>query len=239
MLLVPLIPPARMQKRLSILLMLLLTSVATGLAGNPLASVDPADGWKLVSQSGNLALYSRVREGSPLKEFRGVGEIDASTPAVLAVIDDVPNYPKFMPYTEECRVLKSEGTSTVVYQRLSPKICCDRDYTLRITRKSWPTASGVAFLNSWTPINELGPPEQRGVVRIKKCDGSWFLEPTVSGKTRATYSVYADSAGAIPSFLANHASQVGIGKIFTAVRKQVKDPRYEMLASERPTNPGS
>jgi len=210
---------------------LLLTAAAfVCRADDSLKSVDPGNGWKLVSKSQAVAIYSRVRAGSPLKEFRAVGEIDAATPSVLAVIDDVPNYPKFMPYAQECRVIKSQGSSSVVYQRLSPKLCGDRDYTLLISRKSWTVANGTAFMNTWTPANDLGPPERKGVVRIKKCDGCWLLEPAGPGKTRATYSVYADSAGAIPAFLSNYASELGIGKIFTAVRKQVKDPRYEQAA---------
>jgi hypothetical protein len=32
--------------------------------------------------------------------------------------------------------------------------------------------------------------------------------------------------GAIPAFIANRASQVAIGRLFVAVRKQVKDPKY-------------
>jgi Polyketide cyclase / dehydrase and lipid transport len=220
-----------MQKLLFACSSLLLVSTIACMADDSVRSVDGRNGWKLVTKSGDVVIYSRLRSGSPLKEFRAIGEIDAPTTNVLAVIDDVPNYPKFMPYTQECRLLKSEGNSSVVYQRLSPKICCDRDYTLRVLRKSWAEGDGIAFLNTWTPVNELGPPEKKGVVRIKKCDGSWLLEPVGSGKTRAIYSVYADSAGAIPSFLANHASQIGIGKIFTAIRKQVKDPRYENMTA--------
>jgi hypothetical protein len=220
-----------MRKLFFVFSSLLLGSAFICLADDPLQSVDPSDGWKLVTKSDSLLLYSRLRSGSPIKEFRAIGEIDAPTSSVLAVIDDVPNYPKFMPYTQECRLLRSEGSSTVVYQRLSPKICCDRDYTLRIFRKSWAVANGIVFLNIWTPANELGPPERKGIVRIKKCDGSWLLEPIGVGKTRAIYSVYADSAGAIPPFLANHASQIGIGKVFAAIRKQVKDSRYEDMAT--------
>ena len=218
-----------MHKLLLILSTLLLASRAVAFGDDSFTSVDPRSGWTLISQSEELAVYGRLRPGSPIKEFRAVGDIDAPTANVRAVIDDVKNYPKFMPYTRECRVVSSKGTSTIVYQRLSPKICSDRDYTLLISRKSWAGGDGAVFLNKWTPANELGPPERKGVVRIKKCDGSWFLEPTGPGKTRAVYSVYADTAGAIPTFLANHASQIGIGKIFAAVRKQVKDPRYENI----------
>ena len=112
-------------------------------------SVDPNEGWKLASGSKGLAIYSRAHPDSPLKEFRAIGSIDAPTSAVHAVLDDFENYPNFMPYTLECRLLKRESDSIITYQRLSPKICGDRDYTLRVWKKSWPGPDGFTYLDQW------------------------------------------------------------------------------------------
>ena len=201
------------------------------LAGYPTAfaaedSTNTGDDWKLSAREKDVAVYSRLRPGSPLKEFKAVGPIDAPTHAVCAVIDDFQNYPKFMPYTTECRLIRRDGDSIVGYQRLSPKICADRDYTLRVWKKSWPTADGLVCTSHWSPANELGPPEKKGVVRVKICEGKWLLEPDGAIKTRATYFIYTDTGGFIPSFIANRVSLTGITKLFAAVRKQVKDPRY-------------
>jgi Polyketide cyclase / dehydrase and lipid transport len=201
------------------------------LAGAPTAfaaeeSTNSGDDWKLSAREKNVAIYSRLRPGSPLKEFKAVGPIDAPTYAVCAVIDDFQNYPKFMPYTTECRLIRRDGDSIVGYQRLSPKICADRDYTLRVWKKSWPATDGLVFASHWAPANELGPPEKKGVVRVKLCEGKWLLEPDGAIKTRATYFIFTDTGGFIPSFIANRISLTGITKLFAAVRNQVKDPRY-------------
>src|SRR5215475_7118577 len=201
------------------------------LAGRPTAlaaeeSISTDDYWKLSAREKDVVIYSRLRPGSPLKEFKAVGSIDAPTRTVSAVIDDFQNYPKFMPYMTECRLIKRDGDSIVGYQRLSPKICADRDYTLRVWKKSSPGADGLVFTSHWSPANELGPPEKKGVVRVKICEGKWVLEPDGAMKTRATYFIYTDSGGFIPSFLANRISLTGITKLFTALRNQVKDPRY-------------
>src|SRR5947208_9279501 len=186
--------------------------------------------WKLSAQEKNVVIYSRPRPASPLKEFKAVGPIDAPTYAVCAVIDDFQNYPKFMPFTTECRLIKRDGDSMVGYQRLSPKVCADRDYTLRVWKRSWPGSDGRVFMSQWSPANDLGPPETKGVVRVKVCEGKWLLEPEGITKTRATYSVYTDSGGFLPSFIANHVSLTGISGLFAAIRKQVKDPKYAMVA---------
>ena len=183
-------------------------------------------GWTVAVRDKDVAIYSRPHPGSPLKEFKAVGPIDAPTQAVSAVIDDFQNYPKFMPSVTECRLIKKEADSIVGYQRLSPKVCADRDYTLRVWKESWRAPSGLVFMSHWSPANELGPPEQKGVVRVKFCEGKWLLEPEGLTKTRATYAIYTDTGGFIPTLIANHVSLTGIKRLFAALRKQVKDPRY-------------
>jgi len=201
------------------------------LAGAALSifAADPEqnEDWKLAKQADGVSIYSRAHPGSKLKEFKAVGEIDASTKTVHNVIDDVAAYSSFMPYTRECRVIKQENDSIITYQRLSPKIVSDRDYTIRIRKKSWPMTNGLAYSNRWEQANEEGPPEQPGVFRVKLCEGWSLLEPAGPNKTRATYYVFSDSGIHVPAFLANTISETGISKLFAAVRNQAKDPKYQ------------
>src|SRR6266404_150638 len=213
------------QGRSPAIFLLLLLASALCVASEPAPS-DTSEGWTLSSKSGGILLYSRLRPGSPLKEFKAVAEIEAPAQTVHRVIDDIDAYPSFMPFMTECRLIKRESDSIITYQRLSPKMCCDRDYTLRIRETSWAGANGLVYLNRWEPANELGPAEKKGVLRVKLCEGEWLLEPEDPTRTRATYTVYTNSGGAIPAFIANSASKIGIGRLFVALRKQVKDPKY-------------
>ncbi len=205
--------------------------VAVFLSGTALLIVAAEPGqnedWKLVKQTSGVTIYSRPHAGSNLKEFKAIGEIDATTETVHKVIDDVEAYTSFMPYTAECRVIERNRDSILTYQRVSPKIVSDRDYTLRIEKKSWPVENGLAYLNHWEPANEHGPAAKPGVFRVTVCEGSWLLEPTAEGKTRATYSVFTDSGIVGPAFIANTISTTGISKLLAAVRKQAKDPKYQ------------
>src|SRR5438132_12624131 len=139
-----------------------------------------------------------------------------------------------MPCTLECQFLKRECDSIIGYQRLSPKICEARDYTLRVWKKSWPGPKELTYLSQCEAANELGPAEQKGIVRVKVCNGTWLLEPDGPTKTRATYSIYSDTGGVIPAFIANHASLAAIKKLYAAIRKQVKDPK---CAAASPASP--
>ena len=182
--------------------------------------------WKLISTSDSVALYRRSRPGPGHYESKAIGEIAASTAVVHAVIDDLESYSRFMPYTVECRVLKREDDSALTYQRLSAPLVSDRDYTLRVRTTSKKVEGGIRYLSRWETENALGPAEKPGIVRVKLCEGGWLLEPVGPNATRATYSVYTDSGGVIPAFIKNTGSQIGIRKIFAAIRKQVQDAKY-------------
>ncbi len=183
--------------------------------------------WKLISNSENVALYRRTRPGAGHYETKAIGEIAASTDLVRAVLDDVDSYSQFMPYTIESRIIKRDGDSIVGYQRISTPMVRDRDYTLRVRTTSKTGPNGTSYFTRWQTENGLGPEERPGIIRVHLCEGSWTLEPIGPNSTRATYMVYTDSGGAIPDFIKNVGSQIGIRKLFGAVRKQVRDPKYQ------------
>ncbi len=186
--------------------------------------------WKLVSNSDNVELYRRQR---PLtNESKAIGEIAAPVEVVHAVIGDLESYSKFMPYTVECRVLKRERNSVLAYQRISAPLTSDRDYTVRVRTSSKPVEGDISYFIRWETDNAAGPLEKPGVLRVKLCEGSWLLEPAGPRATRATYTIYTDSGGAIPAFIKNTGSQIGIRKMFAAVRKQVREPKYHAGAKK-------
>ena len=205
---------------------LLFVLAALSLCANlPAAESEAIPGeWKFISNKDGVALYRRQRTAS--YESKAIGEIAASTDLVHAVLNDVESYASFMPYTAECRVLKREDNSVVTYQRISAPLTSDRDYTVRVRSSSKEADGGRSYLSQWETDNALGPPEKSGVVRVKLCEGSWLLEPIGPNATRATYMIYTDSGGMIPKFIKETGSQIGIRKLFAAIRRQVRDPKY-------------
>ncbi len=187
---------------------------------------EPGGEWIEDSTAKGITIYSRAREGTAVKEFKGVGTIEAPAKTVFAVLDDSEAYPTFMPYTSEVRVLKREKDTVLAYQRLELPLVSDRDYTLRSKNETWVGRDGPIFRIRWEPANDLGPAEKSGVLRVNVCEGGWLLEPDGNGGTKATYSIYTDSGGTLPPFVANNGSRIAIRKVFEAIRKQVKDPKY-------------
>jgi len=187
-------------------------------------------GWQRADEKDSVTLYSRSRPGSGVKEFKGTGLINATPAMVEKVLQDVANYPSFMPYVTEARIISQTGPEVVTYQRLDVPLVANRDYTVRVEHGIVKGAGGtLIYRDTWQTDNEAGPPEQHGLVRVKVNEGSWLLEPTGAdgSTTQATYQIYTDSGGALPAFLANKGSQMAIPKLFEALRKQVRDPKYQ------------
>ena len=180
----------------------------------------------IAADKDGVVICSRRHPGSALKEFRSIGEIDAPSSAVFAVLNDPEAYPSFMPYSSECRILQRTKDGLITYQRLNLPLVSDRDYTLRSEHSKKPGPEGPVYRIHWHPANDLGPAPQVGVERVKICEGSWLLEPTGADTTRATYFVYSGTGGDIPAFLANSGSLMAIRKVFEAIRKEVRDPKY-------------
>jgi hypothetical protein len=204
---------------LALCLTIILTSARAG---------DGTDGWTVADRSENLTVFTRPHEGSSIRECRAIGLIDAEPIVVKRVIDDTAEYPKFMPYVIETRTLSRTADGRVGYQRISPPVVGDRDYTVRVKceSKACP-AGGTIYCNRWEVANDLGPAEIKGVTRVKITQGSWLLEPSPGGKTKATYTIYSDSGGGIPTFLLNTANKTALPKLFDAVRKQAALPKYQ------------
>jgi Polyketide cyclase / dehydrase and lipid transport len=213
---------------LSLLCLLLIAGAPLGRPDDgPALSADT--GWQRLDDKSGVALYSRARLGSAVKEFKGTGIIDAPPATVEKVLADVSSYPSFMPYVTESRAVSQTGVDVITYQRLNVPFVANRDYTVRVEHGLIKAADGgTIYRDEWQTDNEAGPAERRGIVRVKVNEGSWVLEPSGPGgnSTQATYQIYTDSGGALPAFLANRASQMIIPRLFEAIRKQARDGKY-------------
>jgi ribosome-associated toxin RatA of RatAB toxin-antitoxin module len=208
-------------------LLLLLGAPSGRTDAEPTLSADT--GWQHVEDKAGVTLFSRTRVGTSVKEFKGTGLIPSPPAAVEKVLADVARYPSFMPYVTESRELSQDGAQSVTYQRLTVPWVANRDYTVRVEHGiSKDAAGGTTYRDTWETANEAGPAERHGIVRVKVNEGSWLLAPTgpTGDSTQATYQIFTDSGGVVPAFLANRASQMIIPRLFEAIRKQARDPKY-------------
>jgi len=216
-------------KTATLLCLLTLAWALPAYCGKPAVLGPDTSGWQQMDQKSGVTIYARARLGTSLKEFKGTGLIDMPPATVEKVLDDATDYPRFMPYVAISRLVGHDGDALLNYQLLDVPFIAPRDYTVRVEHGVTSGTSGVqTFRDTWQTDNDAGPPTQSGTVRVKVNEGSWVLEPAGPGgnATQATYQIYTDSGGVLPAFLANRASQLIIPRLFEAIRKQARDPKY-------------
>ena len=191
-------------------------------------ATDPHDGSRGCARS-RAGTPSRVgcAHDEPVDLHRGVGRRNPPW-VVKNVIDDVDHYQDFMPYTQKSPIIARGDGFVVSHQRLSMPFVEDRDYVVKIVDESVEDAQGrVVWKNRWSQANGLGPPPTAGVTRIDVVEGYWQLEDDAGGaRTKATYYVYTNPGGAIPSVLVNLGNARGCPDLFRAVAKAAKEARY-------------
>jgi hypothetical protein len=200
--------------------MALLLLAADGAAG---------DGWKKVAESDGIVIQNRERPGSDVKEVLATGTFDAPPARVHKVLDDLGRYQEFMPYTKTSHVLKASPDVTITYERINAPLVDERDYTLRVTHEEKRLPDGsVVVKHMFTQSNKDGPPPVDGVVRVQTLDGWWELTPADGGtRTKARYWVFTSPGGNIPGWAVNLANENAIPNLFAAVKKALKDKRYD------------
>jgi Polyketide cyclase / dehydrase and lipid transport len=195
-----------------------------------LVALGPSFGaeWVKINSNESLSIYSKDRPGSSIKELRAVGLVDAPTWVILNVLDEVADYPDFMPYTTKAQLIEHREHGAIIYFRWDPPLIGARDVTVALTQSSTKRGDGqTTYQLLWEPVTTVGPAPSPGVTRITLDEGSWRLEPTEDGKmTTVTYDLFTDGGGGLPAFAINMANRQSVNDLFQAIRKQVTLPKY-------------
>jgi len=184
--------------------------------------------WVQINSNQHLTVYAKDRPGSSIKELRAVGLVDAPSWVILNVLDEVADYPDFMPYTTKAQLIERRAHETVIYFRWDPPLIGARDVTVAVTQSSSKRTDGkINYQLYWEPTSAVGPAPSPGVTRITLDEGSWKLEPTEDGKkTTVIYDLFTDGGGGLPAFVINMANRQSVNDLFQAIRKQVTLPKY-------------
>lgn len=163
-----------------------------------------AGDWVLEKDDTKLGIkvYTRVVEGSALKEFKGVATVPASLVSTVALVDD---HPAGSSWIHDCKELETverpSPTETIFYLvTAAPWPVKDRDSTVYTKLTQDPESLAVRITMD---IRQDVRPEVKGRVRLKEMKGFWEFTPVDQHRTEVTYQVHADPAGSLPDWLVN------------------------------------
>ena len=165
------------------------------------ASANAAEEWSLDKQKDGIDVYTRPVEGSGIKEFRGVAEVDSSVDAIVGLLRDSDRFKTWFPNTPESRLLARDDNVAYQYSVMgTPWPMADRDNVLRSVIARDEITGVVDITVTAAPDYH---PTQKGLIRVQKANGTWKLEPMGPEKTHVTFTMHLEPGGGIPQWMIN------------------------------------
>ncbi|HPI93497.1 MAG TPA: START domain-containing protein [Deltaproteobacteria bacterium] len=182
--------------------------------------------WKLAKDAENIKVYTRPVPGSDANEFKGVAEVDAPLEVILEVFKDIPSFPQWYGFCKEIRLLKQDAENhRIIYFVLETTgPVKDRDMVID-TKDTKDLQAGKATI-VMTAFKEDYVPRTGKYVRMTDMAGSAVLTRVDQDTTGVVYTVKADPAGYIPSFISNMLQKEQPFLTLKGLREMVKKDMY-------------
>ncbi len=189
-----------------------------------IGSLKAEEKWVLEKEKNGIRCYTRVVEDSVFKEFKADITVESTYSALLALFEDLKNYPNWLESCIKGEVLKRN--STFEY------------YSYTISDPPWPITNREAVsLNKMEQDPETGyitiwfksvdgMKRDPDLIRVKLVDGYWKLMKK-GNKVKIIYKVHCDPGGSIPSSLVNAFIISQPYNTLLDLRKQVQRNKYQ------------
>lgn len=192
--------------------------------------------WRHEGTSDGIAIYTRQIPGNPLRDFKGIVQIDAPMAQVAATLADVPTMHEWFFLLREAHFVRGAYTlDSHMYMSIKgiwPM--SDRDVVARVLVRRDPATQALHI----DARNEDGVmPKQPGHVRIPSMASSWTLRPVAAGKTEVQLEGNGDPGGWIPLSIANFVVTTLPRQCLEKLRRHVARPEYRDVDRMYARNP--
>ena len=158
-------------------------------------------GWTPLEETGGVAVFTRHYEGSAYPEVRARGSVCATLPQLVAFVEDVAGFDRWIPDTAQARLLeRPSAKSQLYYIRTSmPWPIKDRDMIYRLF-ESTDEASPLAIAVAIEGVPDYLPVDPHAV-RMTGVNGRWrFVEE--GRRTHIDLDMHIEPGGGVPAWLA-------------------------------------
>lgn len=157
--------------------------------------------WELEKEGEGIQIYTRLNEGSPIKEFKAITTTTQSMETLVTIIDDVEKYPEWQENVSTATILKKVDSLSqyIHYSTEMPWPIDNRDIVVLLT-KSVSNTGTVNYVHISKPDYVK---EKENHIRIKVAKGSWTFTPLKDNKVKVVYQFFGDPGGHLPDWLIN------------------------------------
>ncbi|MDO9238162.1 MAG: START domain-containing protein [Aquabacterium sp.] len=192
--------------------------------------------WQADANADGIQLYTRQMDGHPLRDFKGVMQVQAPLAQVAAMLADVPAMPEWFFMLREARFIQGEHVDDshiyLAMKGLWP--VSPRDAVAHVSVKQDPSTLTIHVL---VDSAEGIMPKQEGYVRIPRMHSSWRLTPIGATRTEVEIVGYADPGGWIPLSIANFLVTTLPRESLKKMREFIAKPEYRDVARIYAKNP--
>lgn len=187
------------------------------------------DDWKQVREAdkpGEVDVFVRPVDDSPIKMFRGVIQVPQPMLSVLALMGDIERYPDWVFQCSDAEVRPEQWGRDVIRIKINgiwP--VSDRDIAARSTMEQNPDTNAITIHSQ--AVDGVVP-KQDDWLRIPELDNRFRLEPLDNGRTRITFRTFVNPGGHIPAWLANFVATRAPEYTLTNMAELLKKERYAL-----------
>lgn len=149
-----------------------------------------------------ISVYTRKIEGSNVVEFKAEVTVKSNLAGILALIDSVSEYPKWMHNCAESKRLKKiDHTSGYSYYVIkAPWPVSDRDACIfyKVSQDIITKVVTIAI----TGVKDYIPAKPDRV-RVPMVNASWQMTPISKGVTKIVYQAHSEIGGIVPDVIVN------------------------------------
>jgi hypothetical protein len=200
-----------MRRRVLALLVILSPALASAQAEPP---------WHTLSDKEGMLIEGRPMPGTALREVRLRTRSPLPAEEIFATIWNVSDQASYVPNIKWLHVLAQGPEQVVIHERVHIPVAQDRDYVLRLTRKiDRVTGRYQVFAEG---RSELGPPPEKGVVRMTRLWSTYTLVARPDGGSDVEYLSFGDPTGSLPAWIIRAADQRGPREFVRAILEHTR-----------------
>lgn len=176
--------------------------------------------WKCVKNDDGISAYVSSTATSSVQATKTEMTVNANTKKVVAVIMDMNNYKKWLPYCKESYIIQQvSDTVCYGYQRISAPVVADRDVAIRCTA----TKIGKdEYEISITAVPNFVK-KNSNAVRIQHLLTHYTIKGDAKGRTFVSQTNEVDIGGSVPGFLINWSNKSQPYETFQRLRKTISE----------------
>lgn len=180
--------------------------------------------WRTLYEEDGVLVSTQAEPGQSLPRMRGQTSLRAPVLQLLAILLDDQRSVEWARGADETEVLRNVDARTqIIYARSrQPWPVKDRDLVMKRTVQVLDPGRVYRVHLVCLPGEK---PEQRNVIRVRRCETSFVLRALNADSTAIDYRVHADPGGHTPDWLVRIASKSIPLDTLNALAKQIERTR--------------